>query len=262
MSNLSHSFQSQTRLSLPDYNYVEPDGDSVTFTFNCGANSGRFIIDSSIGELRYNQEFDLDSSNTVPTEIDCTVTITDPEGLYDTAELAINVDHSNEHDPRFTANYFYFYVDSKEFIGEIIGQVYASENDGSNTDHGLFFFTLDQSALAKEYFGIMNNGQIYVKQSLSDLYLGQRLVLQVTATDYDGRNQTIPVNIEVPAFITPPMTSVDQPLRKYATSPENMPVLIVGCTLGGILGLLLIWILVKYCQCPSVLNACRKPLEK
>jgi hypothetical protein len=35
-----------------------------------------------------------------------------------------------------------------EFIGEIIGQVYATESDGSDTDHGIFYYTLDQSSLS------------------------------------------------------------------------------------------------------------------
>jgi hypothetical protein len=32
------------------------------------------------------------------TEVICTVKITDPAGLFDTAELAIHIDHDNEYD--------------------------------------------------------------------------------------------------------------------------------------------------------------------
>ena len=252
------ALQDQTALPLPSYNYKEPDGQTVTFTLDCGTDSGRFTIDDSSGELSYKQEYDLDTTN-VMTEVICTVKITDPAGLFDTAELAINIDHDNEYDPQFTLENFYFYVDSTEFIGEIIGQVYATESDGSDTDHGIFYYTLDQSSLSKEYFGIMNNGKLYVKENLSDLYLGQILVVFVTATDYSGRNKTISVNIEVPTFTTQATVSVDDPKRSFITSPENMPLLVGGCALFGVIGVLAAWLLTQYGLCNILSCPCRKP---
>jgi hypothetical protein len=117
-----------------------------------------------------------------------------------------------------------------------------TKRGGSDTDHGIFYYTLDQSSLSKEYFGIMNNGKLYVKESLSDLYLGQILVVFVTATDYSGRNKTISVNIEVPTFTTQATVSVDDPKRSFITSPENMPLLVGGCALFGVIAVLAAWL--------------------
>jgi hypothetical protein len=74
-----------------------------------------------------------------------------------------------------------------------------------------------------------------IEESLSDLYLGQILVVFVIATDYSGRNKTISVNIEVPTFTTQATVSVDDPKRSFITSPENMPLLVGGCALFGVI---------------------------
>lgn len=108
----------------------------------------------------------------------------------------------------------------------------------------------------------MNNGKLYVKESLSDLYLGQTLVVFVTATDYSERNKTISVNIEVPTYTTKATDSVDDPKRSFITSPENMPLLVGGCALLGIIGVLAAWLLTQYGLCNSLSSClCRKPPE-
>lgn len=96
-------------LPTPPWKYSDPDEDSLTFQFDCGADTGRFSFGSSTGSIQFKTVYDLDISG-VPTNIMCTVYISDGR-LSDSAELSITVEHENEAAPTFPLSSISVYVE-------------------------------------------------------------------------------------------------------------------------------------------------------
>jgi hypothetical protein len=106
--------QAGQSLSTPQWKYNDPDGDSVTFEFDCGADTSRFTFGSSTGTIQFKNAYDLDTSG-VPTNVICTVYISDGS-LRDSSELSISVEHENEAAPIFSQSSISVYV---ECIAEV-----------------------------------------------------------------------------------------------------------------------------------------------
>lgn len=96
-------------LPTPPWKYSDPDEDSLTFQFDCGADTGRFSFGSSTGSIQFKTVYDLDI-NGVPTNVMCTVYISDGR-LSDSAELSITVEHENEAAPTFPHSSISVYVE-------------------------------------------------------------------------------------------------------------------------------------------------------
>lgn len=112
--NLEESFFSNIlkagqSLPTPPWKYSDPDEDSLTFQFDCGADTGRFSFGSSTGSIQFKTVYDLDISG-VPTNVMCTVYISDGR-LSDSAELSITVEHENEAAPTFPQSSISVYVE-------------------------------------------------------------------------------------------------------------------------------------------------------
>lgn len=71
----------------------------------------------------------------------------------------------------------------------------------SNT--GTFYYSLDQSNLPSDYYGINSNGEIYVKRDITSLgTLGASLTFTATATDTGGKTDTAAISIVIPITTT------------------------------------------------------------
>lgn len=110
LSVLFHSPQKAGQsLPTPQWKYNDPDGDSLTFQFDCGADTGRFTFNSATGAAQFKNIYDLDT-NGVPTNVMCTVYVSDGS-LRDSAELSITVEHENEAAPVFPQSSISVYVE-------------------------------------------------------------------------------------------------------------------------------------------------------
>ncbi|KAL3847207.1 hypothetical protein ACJMK2_018129 [Sinanodonta woodiana] len=133
-------------------------GDSVSYSMNCGSNSGYMTMASSTGILTYAINCDLDKPG-LPTAITCIVTATDSGGLTATATttsnfmLAIYQSFSaeiNDNTPTFLTSSYTFTVYNNIVVGTTIGNVSAV--DGDISTNGQFTYSLDQTTLANNYF--------------------------------------------------------------------------------------------------------------
>ncbi|XP_062587494.1 protocadherin-23-like [Saccostrea cucullata] len=207
-------------LNTPQWKYNDPDGDTVAFEFDCGADTGRFTFGSSTGSIQFKNAYDLDTSG-VPTNVMCTVYVSDGS-LRDSAELSITVEHENEAAPRFSQSSISVYVECIAEMLTTVAKVTAFESDGADTDHGTIYYLLDQSNLAKEFFGIKENGVIYTKDLLTSMCSGSTLSFKVIASDRAGRNSTIQVTVNVVLTTTTSTTTTTEKMISTFTNPENM----------------------------------------
>lgn len=207
-------------LPTPPWKYSDPDEDSLTFQFDCGADTGRFSFGSSTGSIQFKTVYDLDISG-VPTNIMCTVYISDGR-LSDSAELSITVEHENEAAPTFPQSSISVYVECVAEALTVVTKVSAYESDGVNNDHGSIYYILDQSGLRKDYFGIKENGVIYTKDVLTSMCAGDTLVFNVVALDRAGKNSTLQVTVNVVLTTTTSTTTTTEAMVSTFTNPENM----------------------------------------
>ncbi|XP_053407276.1 fat-like cadherin-related tumor suppressor homolog [Mercenaria mercenaria] len=220
-----------------DYYAIEilegPDGTQVTagtlFTFNdedltdngnsyedhffsldCDnvTNTQRFYIDTDSGDIQYEGDYDLDTAGT-PLDLECTITITDYHGLYDTASLYIHVKNDNEFSPEFTHTSYTFYLPSNTKVGTYLATVSAVDYDSSDDDDNVITYTLD--AAGQALLTINNDGNLYTVESF-DLHIGSTHTVEAYASNYNvaGRTGTTVITIEIPATTTTTTTTTDR----------------------------------------------------
>jgi len=84
--------QANTALQASGYAILDDDNsETTTFTFTCGTETGKFLINTGTGVLSYGLNYDVDTPNNYPTSVTCTVTVTDKVGLSATASLDITI---------------------------------------------------------------------------------------------------------------------------------------------------------------------------
>ncbi|KAK3583305.1 hypothetical protein CHS0354_038915 [Potamilus streckersoni] len=167
----------------PGLSVIDTDvGDSVSYSMNCGSNSGYMTMASSSGLLTYAINYDLDKPG-LPTAITCIVTARDSGGLTATATLSVNIAEINDNTPAFLSSSYTFTLYNNVVVGTSIGNVSAVDGDiGTN---GQFIYSLDQTTLTTDYFQISQTSLITLKNSLSGV-VGD-LDFAAKATDTGGR---------------------------------------------------------------------------
>ncbi|KAL3874378.1 hypothetical protein ACJMK2_037404 [Sinanodonta woodiana] len=180
-------------------------GDSVSYSMNCGSNSGYMTMASSTGLLTYAINYDLDKPG-LPTAITCIVTATDSGGLTATATLSVDIAEINDNTPTFLSSSYTFTVFNNIVVGTTIGNVSAV--DGDISTNGQFTYSLDQTTLANNYFQISQAGFITLKNSLSGV-VGD-LDFAAKATDTGGLQGFVSVRVTVlePTTTTAATTTV------------------------------------------------------
>lgn len=74
--------------------------------------------------------------------------------------------------------FFFFF----QVLIEVI-KVFVYESDGVSNDYGFIYYILDQSGFIKDYFGIKENGVIYIKDVLILMCIGDIFVFNVVVLD-------------------------------------------------------------------------------
>ncbi|KAL3874383.1 hypothetical protein ACJMK2_037409, partial [Sinanodonta woodiana] len=239
-------------------------GDSVSYSMDCGSNSGYMTMASSTGLLTYAINYDLDKSG-LPTAITCIVTATDSGGLTATATVSVDIAEINDNTPTFLSSSYTFTFYNNIVVGTTIGNVSAVDGDiGTN---GQFTYSLDQTTLANNYFQISQAGLITLKNSLSGVV--SDLDFTAKATDTGGLQGFASVKVIVlePTTTTAATTTVgyknmfdDKRNIVWISILAVVAVSVFAATLYVCLGYLRYWPIGfdPFKECAKELD-CRKP---
>lgn len=216
--------------SFPTIRYEVSDPDSAdtkTYSLDCGSDTNRFSISSSTGTISFQGDYNLDDGVS-PSEVNCTVTVTDADGLSDNCTLTLHVRHDNEFTPAFAQASYSVAVQSYEITGQIVQTIQAADQDLSSHGHGKYSYSLAPN----DRFDVLQNGSIYVK-NVTDLYdTAATFTLSLTATDQAGSSASVPVVVTVPRYATTIAPSyVDRPyyfLDKSTDMAWFIPALVCG----------------------------------
>lgn len=178
------------------YEVFDPDsGDTKTYSLDCGSETTRFSISTSTGRISFQGDYNLDDGVS-PSEVNCTVTITDAGGLSDNCSVTLHIRHDNEFTPTFAQASYSVTVQSYDVTGHIVQAIQAADQDLSSHTHGKYSYSLAPN----DRFDVLQNGSIYVK-NVSDLYdTAATFTLSLTATDQAGSSASVPVVITVPRY--------------------------------------------------------------
>ncbi|XP_060585336.1 cadherin-23-like [Ruditapes philippinarum] len=210
-----------TVIGTPPFGITDPDTDDTkTLSNECGAYTGYFVMDSS-GQVSYQSDYDLDSGS-LPANCNCTVTVTDSGGLTDTAILTITISDANDNPPVFSPTTYSFHVSYYASTGTSVGTVTATDADTG--PYGVITYTLDQSSLSLEYFGISNTGEITVLLTPqgSDLAFGTSVTVTATASDIGARTDTASVVLIISGTTTTSTTTTTDRYRSFLEDNKNI----------------------------------------
>ena len=84
-------------------------------------------------------------------------------------------------------------------MGTSIGAITATDADAATTPYGQIDYSIDQSALGDNFFGVTSSGDIFAKMSLSRLggTTSNTVPLSVAVTDRGGLTDAATVNIVI-----------------------------------------------------------------
>ncbi|CAC5396996.1 FAT4 [Mytilus coruscus] len=207
-----------TIIQNPYYQYTDVDGDNVKFFLDCGADTGRLDIDSSTGLLSFSTDYDLDIIGT-PSKINCKVSITDDE-YTDMAYVNITILDDNDNSPVFIYSEYTFYIPVTSSVGSFVGQVQAIDNDIGNYGNVLYHIALEDFNYG--LFDVVENGSIFVSESLTQYTEGSTLNLTIYAVDTGGREGLTLVYVVFPTTYVAPFPPADgiQYLTFFKYSPN------------------------------------------
>ncbi|XP_055997768.1 protocadherin Fat 2-like [Ostrea edulis] len=243
---------------------LEPDFyDSQTFTLDCGANQGKFRMDSSTGQITQSVEYDLDSAGKEQEVVTCTVRATDKGGHSVTTQLSIIVNEINDNPPVLDKGSYSYFVSQCTPVGSAIAQVITTDKD-IKPEHKDVTFTLTPGA----GFLVGNDGKIHVGQDLCNVPVGTKYDLTLTAANADGLTDTAPVTIVItdPTTTTsttstttttttaPPSDGTGTSRNDFFDNPENLAWFIPAVLLAALLMLLFIYFLYKCFRHPGSLS--------
>ncbi|XP_061178339.1 protocadherin Fat 3-like [Saccostrea echinata] len=222
---------SRSTFPLPNYNIKDPDiGETFIFQKTCGSpHDNKVSINTNTGQFSFLGDYDLDIPGTT-TNFNCTLTVSDSGGNSDTTVVGVFIEYKNEFSPAFSVASVSLTLQSHELIGAIVTNFTAHDNDLSTHPQGQFYYILDQSSNSLEYFGIMSNGSIYIKEDLTPLYLGKTLLLTLTAKDNGtpSRQSSISITIQIPLSTTTTNVSPTEKALQFENDTRNSAILALG----------------------------------
>lgn len=228
-----------TTVGNPSFDVTDPDaGATKTFSIDCPS----FVMDSNSGVVTFSHDYDLDVAGTA-SSVSCSVTVSDGD-LTDTASLVITINDVNDNTPTFTSATYTFYAQPNAGVGTALGFIAASDNDVGA--FGTISYTLDQSGLGFEYFGVKTDGEFYVKNSLLSFSSGSTLTLSAVVTDSGGLQDTAAVTVIIPESTTAaPTTTTDRHVT-FWMDPRNIAWVTVAALLFSGLLLFSAYLIVRY----------------
>ena len=151
-------------------------------------------------------DYDLAVSGT-PSQVECTITITDYYGLSDTAGLHIHIQNDNTFTPSFELNLYIFYVAANTPVGTLLGKLNAIDYDSSDDYDNEITYYLSNSA--QSIMAINNDGSLYISGSL-EASVGQTISRTVHASNYLINSGQATVRLIIPATTTVVTTTTDR----------------------------------------------------
>lgn len=134
----------------------------LVYSIQGGGDANRFIIDSKTGEVTTTYKFDFEVQNVFRFKI----TAVDPGGKNVTADAVVNVLNVDEYAPVFTEPEYKFEVPGNAKIGDVVGQVQATDLDSGV--HGIIRYQL---GAPNHYFSVgPTTGLITVKNTFDHAF--------------------------------------------------------------------------------------------
>lgn len=209
-----------TAIQTSAYDIIDEDaGDTEQYTFDCGTSTGFFSIDTDTGLLSFGTDFDVDSG-VQPTSVDCDVTVTDSGGLTDTTTLSIEINNINDNSPVFLQNTYSWFISEGASVGTSVGTVSATDADIGT--FGDINYSLDQSSLATDYFGIDQTGKVYLHNSIAAVGGGVTLTFDVLATDGGGNVTTETITVITVTTTTTTTTTTTDRFKTFFEDTRNI----------------------------------------
>ncbi|XP_053376788.1 cadherin-23-like [Mercenaria mercenaria] len=227
-------------IGTPSFGVTDEDnGDSQTFSMDCGTDTAYFLMDSSTGEVFYQSSYDTDAG--LASTVTCNVTVEDAGGLTDTATLYIYISDSNDNTPVFSPASYSFFISYYSSAGTAVGTVTATDGDTGN--FGTISYTLDQTSLLDEYFTVDSSGQITVLKSPSPLGYSTTVTLNVTAADSGGLSDIASVTIGISDTTTTSTTTTTDRYKTFVEDGRNVAWLVACCVIVVVIIGTLVWII-------------------
>ncbi|XP_052793945.1 protocadherin Fat 4-like [Mya arenaria] len=245
-----------TLLQSFGYTIIDDDvNDTTTFTFDCGTDTGYFLI-SPAGVLSYSTEYDVDDPNFYPTSVSCTVTVTDSGNRTDTASLAITIYNINDNEPIFSGTPYNWFLSGYSTVGSMVNTATATDADLGT--YGAITYSLDQSALLDEYFVIDQSGQVFVKTSITPLGQSVTVSFDVIATDGGSKSTSTTVELTITPTTTTSTTTTTDRYRTFFEDGRNIAWFTTACVLLLLTAVIITWMCFSFTEDGAGFISCRK----
>ena len=123
----------------------------------------------------------------------CVVTATDSGKLTCTTSVVININDANDNAPSFFLSQETYLVSPSVKVGTVLGTIPVYDPDVSS--YGTTYYNLDMSQYTRYYIDINSTGSVYVRESLTDFSIGDKMDLNLTVVDAGGLTTSILVSI-------------------------------------------------------------------
>lgn len=118
--------QDGTALPTAGISGTDPEGTAVTYSIDCGTDSGYLTIGGSTGIVTMATSYDLETAGVDSYTIKCVVTATDATGEKSTATLNVVIGDGNDEAPVFELGSYAFFIE--EGILNLYKQVSLQRN--------------------------------------------------------------------------------------------------------------------------------------
>ncbi|KAK7469931.1 hypothetical protein BaRGS_00036035 [Batillaria attramentaria] len=139
----------------PNLLALDPDGDTIIYTFLPGNNSERFTYSSATDTVSFAVDYDVDN-NVMPTTAIVTIQVTDPLGLTATSQITITVEDANDNTCDFTDITLTSTIDQSVPVGTILAAFTATDADLTFPNNDVTYETISGDT---PYFYIFADGQ-------------------------------------------------------------------------------------------------------
>lgn len=113
---------------------TDADGDTLSFSITGGADSGKFIINSSTGALFFNSAPDYENPGSAGGSNSYSVTVTVSDGLHTAnSTVSVNVGNINDNQPVFSGSGLYSIDEGQTAVAVLT----ATDTDGDNLTYSL-----------------------------------------------------------------------------------------------------------------------------
>ena len=212
----------------------------VSYSLNCGADSGYLTIDSATGRVTMATSFNVDPVHSTYT-INCTITASDLTSQSSTASLLVHVTDINDVTPAFTAATYSVRISNTHPLG-VIGSAPAYDGDSTLPNNHLIY-----SVTGSPKFDVGGNGDIYLIGNVTGDTSLTLYTLTVTATDQGTGNLASTATFEV--YVSEDVvvqTAVAQTTNSFPIT-SNVLLLTSSIALGTLVAIATGYLVYRFC---------------